>query len=720
MMKSLFRFIIFTTALFFAASSTVAVIHALRIGVFTVEESGHLLPMTAIVHEAVKQGHTVDIFLPVHGIKNTRSLFPSPATDGEQQGGRGKGGAINFFPVIGAEQLVGDHEDNFTLYQQVTESDTFTSLAIVNEKAHFFFKDMVPGLRKTIENAYCTQDADAESPIVDVILTDYALNNLMLALHRTIPCIRKKPLVYLWPLTLSFPTTSRSYIPALSTGYTVAELAANPLSRLKNYLLQRFLILAQRIDAISKVKELMIASEVSSQKSSSSSLEEITKKVDQSLAEEVKNGDFDAVNEILVNHFVITPSIFGLDLAQPLCPNIRPVGFLNPPPAKDSFVHTNNKNENDEDEDIPSAWKDWLENDCLSSNSKGAIYVNMGSVAILPVEWLQGLERILRHLTEKEGLCVIWKIRLREQRRMLQPPSHLSSLGSIKKEIASGALDVPSSQLNQHQESESEKEAKKFLTQPKRGNRLAVVARIPFAPKLLLSAKRGKNNNNNNENNGGQKNYIAAFVSHCGDTSVYESLEALVPIVGIPLFADQPDMCARILDAEVGTSIDKRSLSLTSPQENKNANLTEAIVTSPLFVAIRKVVDDRSADEEERRTSMVFKMSYLKRVGESMGGAAEAVRVLELSAMHRGETIKHFTCSTLTTKLPWYLRDNWDISIELGILVFVLFWWIPRSIWRFLVWMCCGGKNNNINNNDKKKEKEIDGNSKDKSKKKTE
>ncbi|PIY71927.1 hypothetical protein COY87_03625, partial [Candidatus Roizmanbacteria bacterium CG_4_10_14_0_8_um_filter_33_9] len=95
---------------------------------------------------------------------------------------------------------------------------------------------------------------------------------------------------------------------------------------------------------------------------------------------------------------------------------------------------------------------------------------------------------------------------------------------------------------------------------------------------------------------------VAAFVSHCGDTSVYESVEALVPIVGIPLFADQPDMCARIVDAGVGVRVDKHALEIpttttkTSSKNSKNVKENEetlAIEMSPLYKAIREVLLDR-------------------------------------------------------------------------------------------------------------------------------
>jgi UDP:flavonoid glycosyltransferase YjiC (YdhE family) len=51
-----------------------------------------------------------------------------------------------------------------------------------------------------------------------------------------------------------------------------------------------------------------------------------------------------------------------------------------------------------------------------------------------------------------------------------------------------------------------------------------------------------------------------AFVSHCGVNSVHEAVICGVPIVGIPLFADQQDMAFRALDAGVALVLAKHAL----------------------------------------------------------------------------------------------------------------------------------------------------------------
>eukprot|EP00090_Calanus_glacialis_P024879 TRINITY_DN38607_c0_g1_i1.p1 TRINITY_DN38607_c0_g1~~TRINITY_DN38607_c0_g1_i1.p1 ORF type:complete len:264 (-),score=82.07 TRINITY_DN38607_c0_g1_i1:122-913(-) len=65
------------------------------------------------------------------------------------------------------------------------------------------------------------------------------------------------------------------------------------------------------------------------------------------------------------------------------------------------------------------------------------------------------------------------------------------------------------------------------------------------------------------------------FVSHCGMNGVLESIYHRVPILAMPIFADQPDNAARIVERGLGLSLDRHTI-------------TEEIVTK----AIRKILDD--------------------------------------------------------------------------------------------------------------------------------
>jgi len=54
---------------------------------------------------------------------------------------------------------------------------------------------------------------------------------------------------------------------------------------------------------------------------------------------------------------------------------------------------------------------------------------------------------------------------------------------------------------------------------------------------------------------------VKVYVSHCGINSAHESMYSGTPIVGIPMFADQRDMAARIADAGAGLWLDKMRFS---------------------------------------------------------------------------------------------------------------------------------------------------------------
>lgn len=56
---------------------------------------------------------------------------------------------------------------------------------------------------------------------------------------------------------------------------------------------------------------------------------------------------------------------------------------------------------------------------------------------------------------------------------------------------------------------------------------------------------------------------VRTFVSHCGINSVYESIAAGTPVVGIPIFSDQRDMAVRVSDAGAGLWVDKSRFTAT-------------------------------------------------------------------------------------------------------------------------------------------------------------
>ena len=96
---------------------------------------------------------------------------------------------------------------------------------------------------------------------------------------------------------------------------------------------------------------------------------------------------------------------------------------------------------------------------------------------------------------------------------------------------------------------------------------------------------------------------VRAFVSHCGINSAYESLAAGVPIVGIPMFADQLDMAVRVADAGAGVWCDRRKME-----------------ASELRRAIHRVLDEQS---------FRARMPSIQAAIAKTGGAKRAAELIE-------------------------------------------------------------------------------------------
>jgi MGT family glycosyltransferase len=96
---------------------------------------------------------------------------------------------------------------------------------------------------------------------------------------------------------------------------------------------------------------------------------------------------------------------------------------------------------------------------------------------------------------------------------------------------------------------------------------------------------------------------VKMFVSHCGINSVYESIHAGTPIVGIPMFADQRDMAVRVADAGIGVWLDKRRFTAAA-----------------LHAAILRVLDD---------AAFVRAIPAAQQALADAGGASRAADLIE-------------------------------------------------------------------------------------------
>ncbi|KAH9601460.1 UDP-glucuronosyl/UDP-glucosyltransferase [Trypanosoma melophagium] len=158
------------------------------------------------------------------------------------------------------------------------------------------------------------------------------------------------PTVFLWSLT-QWPSQMNPLFPARGSGFS---MRMNLIERWKNYLFQR---LNYWVTQIRKRK---------------------------------MTNSSDSFEIILYERHIITPFVFGIDLPQPYCPNVHPVGFLFPPVEGTA----------DNDTEL----KLWMH-----SCSNGIIFINLGPIYVLSDTWKNNIDQFIDILIKKLGMCVLWE-----------------------------------------------------------------------------------------------------------------------------------------------------------------------------------------------------------------------------------------------------------------------------------------------------------------------
>jgi UDP:flavonoid glycosyltransferase YjiC (YdhE family) len=470
-----------------------------HIGVAVFPELGHAFPLIAIVDEAVRQGHTADLYVPSFFFKKCVDLIELIKDKAE-------------CVSVGHYDEVKKYDDKF--FERIASEPAITTFDAIEEEQNAFMERLMPMLIST---------AAARATPLDIVLADFGVVQSGLALADKLEI----PVVLVWPLTLAIPGNLNPAVPALASALSSTM---TPLQRFGNYVLQRI----THFTLANKLARTNVA------------------RAKHGLAPLLPDDHFE-------RRILLTPSVFGLDASQPLCPNVNAVGFLfRPLPPM---------------EVITPEWLTWLDG-CTD----GVIYINMGSVAKLPLAWTKIIESAAIEMAR--GRCVVWKT-AKYQQPHLDKAAHPA--------------------------------------------RLRLVSWLEFSPRMLLDHK-----------------HLIQFVTHCGQTSVYESLNAGVAMVGVPLFADQPDICARMQDAQLGVVVDKLALSTTA--------LLEA-----------------SARVFAMNETTAVEMRRLRAVAYMLGGAKAAVRVLERSML---APASDYVCQSV--HLPWYQRYDWDVTLALFVILLAL------------------------------------------------
>lgn len=478
---------------------------ALRIGVVTFPELGHLNPLMSVIAEASKRGHHTDVFGPDFFIPKCQKEAGELARCVEL-------GKVDTTP----------YNENF--FQQLVELPALQTFPIIQENVLWYNNLTAPWLLRRVR-----EEHTAGRPY-DVFLVDFGQWSGV-----AVADVMKVPVVMVWPLTLQFPVQTNPSVPAIALAMSSSMSA---LQRFVNYAFQRISLLngVSRQAAENVVRESIGAPPVD---------------------------QFD----YYFRRWVISPSILGLDVAQPLCPNVVPVGFM--------------QRELDPADALPEEWAAWMEQ-CGS-----VIYFNMGSIAVLPDRWAEHFLGAISELT-RSGRCVVWKL--------------------AKKQLA-GMQD-------------------RVLTVDSKRVRLSSF--LPFSPRRLLAHRNAK-----------------VFVTHCGDTSVYESVEAGVPMVGLAMFADQPDMCKRVHDAQIGIALDKFTFTAES--------LAAAVVAV------------------EASPTAKPRLRQLRQQAFSQGGTMRAVEVIENAVRFN---VSDFTCKHVD--LSTWQHFDLDVSFILALLLVAPVWIVRR------------------------------------------
>ncbi|CUI14437.1 UDP-glucoronosyl and UDP-glucosyl transferase, putative [Bodo saltans] len=497
---------------------------SLQFGVVVFPETGHLNPLLAIVEAASKNGHTTVVFGPEFFMKSCER-------------------EVGSYPFAKCVNLgfynISEFGDEYM--QKIVQMDPLPSLEEINKHANAFNAFLAPALLAAIQR---------ESIHLDLFLVDFGAWS-----GTAVADALKTPTIVVWPLTLQFPVINNPSIPALGTAMS---LHMSWTERLYNYFVQHVFLIGMTF---------------------------ATEPVHNAIRASVGAAPVDKY-DLYYRRIIITPSIYGLDIGQPLCPNVNAVGFLSRVSTESDLSNSN----------VPAEWKEFMDG-CTN----GIVYINMGSVAILPDEWVHRIESAAVHFVTEKKQCVVWKLQKRQ-------------------------LNIVTEARN---------------TDP---SLMRLTTHLPFSPRLLLAHP-----------------HASVFVTHCGDTSVYESVQNMVPLVGISLFADQADMCARVADARVGLSLDKRSPTLSND----------------LISAITEMQTDK-------RPVAMKKLKSLKALGHALGGARRAADILESVALH-ADLYQNFFCDFV--QLPWYQLHDIDVTLASGVGLFVLFY-VPYLLFRAC---CCRG-----------------------------
>ena len=101
------------------------------------------------------------------------------------------------------------------------------------------------------------------------------------------------------------------------------------------------------------------------------------------------------------------------------------------------------------------------------------------------------------------------------------------------------------------------------------------------------------------------------FVSHCGMNGVMESLYHRVPLLCMPIFADQPDNAARLVERGLGLALDRYNLN----QELVTAAINDILHDGRYQAQVNRYSDMWRADERSGFDEAIYWIELLIKYG---------------------------------------------------------------------------------------------------------